>query len=270
MGVAVRKSKKNSVPAERTRKATREAISGLTGRGQILYGAAPHTLEQVIEHGVIECFEHGELVFEQGERTDNLPLFCVLGGRFEVIHVWGQSQRHVATDRQGAVLGDVELLLRGETLDADESAVRGIAADQTWAKVRCVATGELLSVWPTDFLLQDHAVSVALARNLARKLLLRSAISDPKMILSKPKQVALYLRRVARDLADERDDAWNTIEIPKSLADIAGEVECAKQTVATALRELAGKYDGFTHGRSLVVVPRSFVTGPLDLFQEPH
>lgn len=259
---------KTSSPAERTRKATGETLSTLTEKGQIFYGAAPETLVEVIRHGVIRSFDKGGLVFDQGERTDNLPLFCVLSGRFEVIHVWGRSQRHVSTDTHGALFGDVEILLRGEVLDSDESAIRGISSEQTWARVRCVAPGDLLSVWPADFLLDDHAVAVALARGLARKLLLRSALSDPKMILSKPKQVTLYLRRVARDLAATREDAWETLEIPKSLADIADEVECAKQTVATALHELAGTYDGFSHQRSLIVVPRRFLEEPLTLFED--
>lgn len=260
--------RKTRVFAERTRHATREDMAGLRVPGQVFAQAATSTLEQAIQHGVIRSFEKGELVFEQGERTDNLPLFCVLSGRFEVIHVWGRDQRHVATERRGGLIAEVELLLRGETLDADESAVRGLSSDQTWAKIRCAAPGELLSLWPAEFLLQDHAVAVAMARHLARKLLLRSAISDPKTILPKPKQVALYLRRVARDLAEDRADAWDTLEIPASLAAVAAEVECAKQTVATTLQELSEKYDGFSHERRLIVVPRRFVEEPLDLFSD--
>ena len=51
-----------------------------------------------------------------------------------------------------------------------------------------------------------------------------------------------------------------------SLADVAGEVECAKQTVAAALKGLAERYPGFSHERSLIVVPKRFVEDRLELF----
>lgn len=261
------KSDKWRTPIERTRTATPEGVQPLTERGQVFYGAKPQTLKKIVQNSVIRWFDKGEIVFEQGERTDNLPLFSILSGRFDVIHVWGQNQRHVATDGRGGLLGDVELLLRGETLDEDESAIRGLSADQTWAKIRCAAPGNLLSIWPADFLRDDHAVALALARSLARKLLLRSAIADPKAILPKSKQVALYLRRVARDLAEDGSGSGDVVQVPKSLADIAADVECAKQTVASALDELAAKYEGFSHQRSLIVVPRRFLQEPLDLFE---
>lgn len=262
------RAKKIGISTERTRPATREEIAGLREPGQVFAEASARTLDQVLRYGVLRSFDKGGVVFEQGERTDNLPLFCVLGGRFDVIHVWGRDQRHVGTERRGGLIAEVELLLRGQSLDDDESAVRGLSSSQTWAKIRCAAPGELLSIWPAEFLLHDQAVSVALARALARKLLLRSAISDPKTILPKPQQVALYLRRVARDLAEDRTEEWDTLEIPVSLSVVAAEVECAKQTVATALQELAQKHAGFSHTRRLIVVPRRFVEEPLDLFSD--
>jgi CRP-like cAMP-binding protein len=265
----VRRSKKLRVPVKRTRKATLETIEPLTRKGQIFYQAAPETLEKVVENSVIRSFEKGDIVFDQGERTDNLPLFCVLSGRFDVIHIWGNNQRHVATEGAGTLLGDVELLLRGETLDAEESAARGLSTDQTWGRIRCAAPSDVLSIWPADFLLQTgHSVALALARSLAKKLLLRSAVADPKTILSKSRQVELYLRRVAKDLAENSADPGGPIALPMSLADVAEEVECAKQTVAVALKEMEKRYDGFSHERSLIVVPRRFIEAPLDLFEE--
>jgi len=264
---AVRRSRKQRVPVLRTRRATRETIEPLTRKGQIFYQAKADTLEKVVQNSVVRSFEKGEILFEQGERTDNLPLFCVLSGRFDVIHIWGNNQRHVATEGAGTLLGDVELLLRGETLDAEESAARGLSTDQTWGRIRCAAPSEVLSIWPADFLLQeDHAVAVALARSLAKKLLLRSSVADPKTILSKSRQVELYLRRVAKDLAENSAGSPEPIAIPMSLADVAEEVECAKQTVAVALKEMEKRYEGFSHERSLIVVPRRFIEEPLDLF----
>jgi CRP-like cAMP-binding protein len=265
----VRRSRKQRVPIKRTRKATLETLEPLTKKGQIFYRAEAHTLERVVQNSVVRSFEKGDIVFDQGERTDNLPLFCVLSGRFDVIHIWGNNQRHVATEGEGTILGDVELLLRGETLDAEESVVRGLSTDQTWGRIRCAAPSEVLSIWPADFLLEeDHWVAVALARSLAKKLLLRSAVADPKTILSKSKQVELYLRRVAKDLAGNGANPGELIPIPMSLADVAEEVECAKQTVAVALKEMEKRYEGFSHERSLIVVPRRFIEAPLDLFDE--
>jgi CRP-like cAMP-binding protein len=231
-------------------------------------GAQERTIVRTAENSVIRRFEKGEVLFEQGERTDNLPFFCVLSGRFDIIHMWGSHQHRVAVDGEGALIGDVELLLRGENLGTDDGTIRGLAADQTWARVRCAAPGEVLSIWPADFLLEDPAVTLALARNLAKKLMLRSATADPKTILSKPMQVALYLRRVARDIAQNNTHSRSSIPIPMSLSDIAGEVECAKQTVAVTLKELSRRYEGFSHQRSLIVVPEAFLEGPLQLFEE--
>jgi hypothetical protein len=142
-------------------------------------------------------------------------------------------------------------------------------ADQTWAKLLCASPGEVLSIWPADFLLEnDQAIALALARNLARKLLLRSGITDPKIILPKPKQVELYLWRLGRDLVERGLAPGETVEIPLSLADIAEEVECAKQTVAVALKAMEERHSGFSHGRSLIVLPKGFLAEPLDLFGE--
>lgn len=263
----MRKIKKRVAPAERTKKATLEDLTPLTEKGRIFYQARPETLEKIAAHSVVRTFDRGNVLFEQGERTDNLPLFCVLSGRFNVIHIWGSNQRHVGTEGTGGLVGDVELLLRGESLDEDESAIRGISTDQTWAKIQCSAPGEVLSIWPADFLLEaDQAVMVALARSLARKLLLRSAIAEPKTILPKTGQVQIYLRRVARDLAKDLLEPGDSIPIPMSLADVAEEVECAKQTVASALKGLQEKYPGFSHERSLIVVPKRFIEEPLELF----
>ena len=97
--------------------------------------------------------------------------------------------------------------------------------------------------------------------------MLRSAVADPKAILPKPKQVELYLKRLAKDLADSLPETDSTIEIPMSLAEIAAEVECAKQTVAVTLKTLAERHPGFTHRRSLIVVPKDFAAEPLELFE---
>lgn len=265
----MRKAKGHTIPLEKMRSATAEALQPLTERGNIFFGAKPQTLERVVQNGVIRSLEKGEVIFEQGQRTDNLPFFCVLSGRFDIIHIWGSNHRHVATQGAGALIGDVELLLRGETLDQDEITIRGLSTDQTWAKVVCAAPGDVLSIWPADFLLEaDPMLAVTFARSLAKKLLLRSAIADPKAIFSKPKQVELYLRRVARDLVEGCADTGDLIPIPMSLADVAAEVDCAKQTVAVALRDLAAKYAGFSHERSLIVVPRRFIEGSVtELFE---
>ena len=250
-------------PNTEIKKVTRQSLEFLTRAGQIFYEALPETLDRIEANGVIRWYEKGEIVFEQGVRADNLPFFCVLSGRFDVVHIWGDAHRHVATDSAGALIGDVELLLRGEKLDQEETAIRGLSASQTWGKVVCAAPGELLSIWPADFLLEgDHAVAVALARSLARKLLLRSAVADPKTILPKTRQVELYLRRLARDMAGAEGNLGGSIELPLSLADIAEEVECAKQTVAIALKELADQYEGFSHRRNLIIVPKSFLKSP--------
>jgi CRP-like cAMP-binding protein len=263
----VRKAKRRHRPISKIKAITPETIALLTEKGQIFHGASEQTLKQVAQHGVIRSFEKGEVVYEQGQRTDNLPLFCILSGRFDAIHIWGDHHRHIASNRAGALLGDIEMLLRGEPIDQDDSGFLGLVADQTWAKVHCVSAGEVLSLWPTDFLLEnDQAVGLALARSLARKILLRSGITDPKVILSKPKQVELFLRRVARDIADRGLAPGDSIAIPLSLADIAEEVECAKQTVAVALKEIAEKHQGFSHERSLIIVPKQFLAEPLEVF----
>ena len=258
--------KKVRALSERTRRATQESVKSLTEIGNLLCRARPETLSKVVQNSVVRHFEKGDVIFEQGERSDNLPLFCILSGRFNEIHVWGENQRHVAVDGKGALIGDVELLLRGEALDLSESAIPGLSTDQTWAKVQCASRGEVLSIWPAEFLLQeDQAVALGLARSLAKKLMLRSAVADPNAILPKPKQVERYLKRVAKDLADGLPETDDSIEIPMSLADISAEVECAKQTVAVTLKALADKYQGFSHRRSLIVVPRRFAYEPLEL-----
>jgi CRP-like cAMP-binding protein len=253
---------------ERTRRATPEVINPLTEKGNLLCRAKPGTINRVVQNSVVRHFEKGDVVFEQGERSDNLPLFCIISGRFSVTHVWGGSQRHVVIDGKGALIGDVELLLRGEPLDRIESAIHGLDADQTWAKVQCASRGEVLSIWPADFLLQDdQSVALALAKSMARKLMLRSAVADPKTILPKPKQVELYLKRLAKDLAESLPETEGTLEISMSLSEIAAEVECAKQTVAVTLKTLTEKHPGFSHRRSLIVVPRRFADEPLELYE---
>ncbi len=247
--------------------ATADALGPLTGAGRVFERASPETLARVLAEGAVRAFGKGEVVFEQGVAADDLPLFGVLSGRFAVIHVWGDRPRHVGSDGAGGLIGDVELLLRGEPTDGDESALRGIAPGRTWARVQCASPGEALCLSPADFLLADHAVALALARGLARKMLLRAAVADPKTLLSKPQQVELYLRRVARDLAGRADAARDRIEIPMSLADVAEAVGCAKQTVAAALVEMSARHPGFSHARSLIVVPRPFLQEPSALFE---
>ena len=238
----------------------REDISVLTADDGIFSerNIRPETLDKILENSAIVSYKKGDILYAEGDFADNLPLFVILSGEFEVWKTYDNRCVYGSTDKPGELAGDIEFFSRDVPVFTVPRRAR-LTSRQTWSKRICARPGSVLRIYPCDFIkeLEDSKFAFAIARSLAIKLLFRAAKVDTKIALPRKNQVVRFLWEAARERSDFDPNAESLI-LTGSLGDFAEAIGCSKQTVANAFRDIAKDHPGFEHITKKVTVPRSF------------
>ena len=177
-------------------------------------GVDDDTIRAILDKAALQNVTAQTPVFKQTDARDKVGIHIILSGSFSVIHTLKEGEpgsdgykvtdRHVAEDRRGVLLGDVESLVIGLTRDEIGSGEDGHAL----STVTCDESGQLLTVSPDDFW---AASSYPLLRNVARlvavKLLRRNAVSDAQALSRARFLVVDYLAGLVRKHGT-RPDLW--------------------------------------------------------------
>jgi hypothetical protein len=239
-----------------SREAIAPYIETLKAPGKAFHNVAENTIERILRHSDIWERRNREMLFDQGDFSNTLPLFIVLAGEFKVIHPYGKRDLQVAKDTPGDFCADVEFMV--SRLPEFRVPGRGdITSKRTFSRLVCASLsgGKVLRIFPNDFLyeIDDPKFMRALARSLAMKMLMRSARADQPQ--SRKSQVLDFIRMAATKAAGEGSE--QSVTLPGSLGDFSKEIGCSKQTVANALAESPE----LTHCNKRLTVPRSFWEG---------
>ena len=263
---------------------TRKDIEFLTTEGQIFSPSniKPETLDRILANSCILSFEPKVLLYDQGVLAKNLDLYVILSGEFAVWHIYaprkeGERQRKVcvATDYPGDLAGDVEMLLRTNTDTARKTVQeRELSGTQTWARRVCAKPAKVLAIDIRHFFekaedgsyllnIDDNRLMTAIARQLALKLVIRTAKSDPKSTQPRKDQVIVFLMNYIRQRPYLIKDNPPNIKIPGSLRSLAGEIGCSRQTVANAVNDKENaKF--ICHEEGGFIIKREFWVGGIE------
>jgi len=172
------------------------------------------TIRAVLDKATLQNVTAGTPVFRQTDPRGGVGIHIILSGSFSVIHTLKEGEpgsdsykvtdRHVAEDRRGVLLGDVESLVIGLTKEEIGSGEDGHAL----STVICDEPGQLLMVSPDEFwAVQSYPLLRNVARLVAVKLLRRNAVSDAQALSRARFLVVDYLAALVRKHGT-RPDLW--------------------------------------------------------------